>query len=269
MENQIPDNPVKIVFFDIDGTLIGIHNQKIPVSAVKAIEALRLKGIKVFISTGRHMLDIKVLDLPDFDGYITTNGASCTVGKEVIYKKHIPEDDIENLIHYLQGDGKFPCVIETFDNAYLNFSNHWVEELQKELHIRKPLTVSFEEWTEKARSGVEQMLCFFGPESDERIIREVLPGCTTKRWCPYFTDVIEKNCDKSKGIDFVLGYLNLPIEETMAFGDGGNDIQMLQHAGTGIAMGNASPHVKAVADYVTDSVENDGIWKALVHFGLI
>ena len=260
---------IKIAFFDVDGTLIGFNNQGMPSSARQAIEALRQKGIIVCISSGRHLLDVQVLDLPAFDAYITTNGACCIVDDKVIHKRCIPEEDIERLILYLQGDNRFPCVIETADNAYLNFSNHWVEQLHSELHIRKSIICDFDQWATMARTGVEQMLCFFGEESDEKILRDVLPGSAIKRWCPYFTDVIEKDCDKSHGIDILLNHFNLSTDKAIAFGDGGNDITMLQHVGLGIAMGNAAETVKAVADYTTDTVENDGILKALQHFNII
>ncbi|MDR0348571.1 MAG: HAD hydrolase family protein, partial [Tannerella sp.] len=67
----------------------------------------------------------------------------------------------------------------------------------------------------------------------------------------------------------ILEHYGISLSETMAFGDGGNDIPMLQHVACGIAMGNASDEVKAVAGYVTDSVDDDGLTNALRHFGLI
>ena len=70
-------------------------------------------------------------------------------------------------------------------------------------------------------------------------------------------------------MDKILAYYNILPDETMAFGDGGNDMTMLQHAGTGIAMGNAEDKVKAVADYVTDTVDADGIYKALKKLGVL
>ena len=79
----------------------------------------------------------------------------------------------------------------------------------------------------------------------------------------------EAGVDKAEGIDRLLARFGIGLDETMAFGDGGNDIPMLRHVGTGVAMGNADGAVKAEADYVTTSVDEEGIARALRHFGLI
>jgi Cof subfamily protein (haloacid dehalogenase superfamily) len=100
----------------------------------------------------------------------------------------------------------------------------------------------------------------------------VLPdatGCEFGRWHPAFVDITAKGNTKQNGIDQFIKHFGFKLEETMAFGDGGNDIGMLRHAGIGIAMGNAKDDVKAVADYVTDTVDEDGIYKAMKHFGII
>lgn len=254
---------IKIAFFDIDGTLVDFQHDTPSESTLMAIQELKGKGIITCICTGRHILDVNVLKLPPFDGYISTNGASVSLFNKEIDKKNIPETDIERLIAYQQTARKFPCILETKDRSVLNFSDRWTEHLHRELIIRLPELVSFEEWEAAARQGVEQMLCFFPPEEDEFIVREVLPGSAIKRWCHYFTDVIEKSCDKASGIDTLLDHLKLRPENAIAFGDGGNDMDMLKHVGIGVAMGNASDEVKAAADYITDNVGNDGIMKAV------
>ena len=70
-------------------------------------------------------------------------------------------------------------------------------------------------------------------------------------------------------MDHILKYYDIPLGETMCFGDGGNDIPMMRHAAVSVAMGNAMDEVKRTAGYVTDTVDNDGVWKALKHFGII
>ena len=89
------------------------------------------------------------------------------------------------------------------------------------------------------------------------------------RWHPAFVDVTAKGNTKQNGIDQIIRHFGIKLEETMAFGDGGNDISMLRHAGIGVAMGNANDNVKAVADYVTTSVDEDGIAHALEQFKII
>ncbi|VTP96648.1 HAD hydrolase family protein [Sphingobacterium daejeonense] len=74
---------------------------------------------------------------------------------------------------------------------------------------------------------------------------------------------------KKVGIDIFCKHFGIELENTMAFGDGGNDISMLKHVHIGVAMGNANPEVKEIADYTTDDVDNNGIWNALKHYGVI
>ena len=105
--------------------------------------------------------------------------------------------------------------------------------------------------------------------SDERTVLPLLPNCESGRWFPAFTDIVAKGIRKQKGIDEIIRHFGIGQEETMAFGDGGNDISMLRHAAIGVAMGNANDDVKETADYITTSVDEDGIQKALKHFGII
>jgi len=229
---------VKAIFFDIDGTLVSFETHKIPASTQEALKALRDKGIKIFIATGRPQCLINNLGDLEFDGYITVNGSYCfTAGHQPIYKGCIPQEDIERLITFQQ---KYPV----------------------------PSVASIEEARGK---DILQIMGYFTAEEEKEtdIFGKVLTHCEPMRWYPLFADIIARGNSKSTGIDKVLAYFDIDLKDTMAFGDGGNDIPMLKHVATGIAMGNAEPHVKAVADYVTTSVDEDGIANALKHFGLI
>ena len=110
--------------------------------------------------------------------------------------------------------------------------------------------------------------CVFSEQQEARIM-QALPECEATRWNPLFTDVVPVGGNKSIGMEKILAYFGISREETMAFGDGGNDVLMLKHVGIGVAMGNAEDEVKLAADYVTDSVDEGGIEKALRHFGVI
>lgn len=97
----------------------------------------------------------------------------------------------------------------------------------------------------------------------------ILSHCESTRWNPMFTDVVPAGSSKRIGIDKMAEYFGYSLDECMAFGDGGNDIPMLSHVGFGIAMGNAAEKVQKSAHYVTASVDEDGIFKALRHFNII
>ena len=126
-------------------------------------------------------------------------------------------------------------------------------------------TTTFEE---AAKKEIIQLTPFI-TEKEEQEVMPFIPNCEVGRWYPAFADITAKGVTKQVGIDEIIKYFNIRLEETMAFGDGGNDISMLKHAGIGVAMGQAKEEVKAAADYVTTSVDEDGISQAMEHFGII
>ena len=116
--------------------------------------------------------------------------------------------------------------------------------------------------------NVLQVTSFCSSEHEQKLMERV-GHCVSARWHPAFTDITADGADKGKGLAAMARHFGLDISETMAFGDGGNDISIIRRAGTGVAMGNAGDNVKAAADYVTTSVDDDGVMNALVHFGVI
>ena len=256
---------IKAIFFDIDGTLVSFETHRIPPSARNAIKGLQQKGIKIFVATGRHTSAINNLGDIRFDGYISINGGYCTVeNNKCIYKNHIPKSDIEALVDF-QKKNPFPCLIMEEEEMFINYHNRDVDHMLKMLDFPK---IKIRPLRESLYSDVLQVVSFF-TEDREKDIMAILPGCESTRWYPLFTDIIPQGSHKGVGMDKILAYYNILPDETMAFGDGGNDMTMLRQAGTGIAMGNAEDKVKAIADYVTDTVDAHGIYKALKNFGVL
>lgn len=257
---------VKAIFFDIDGTLVSFNTHRISEATYKALDKLREKGIKLFIASGR---DYRAIDnLGDWqpDGYVTLNGGMCIVDEEIIHEHPIHADDVQNLIDHLkQEDQAFPCVFVQREDSPANFLNEDTTRVFDQLNYPAPDVRPLEEIEGKP---AYQLIAFF-KEDHETEMMKMLPNCETTRWNPLFTDVIPKGGSKWIGILKILERFGIDQADTMAFGDGGNDIEMLSHVGIGVAMGNAEDEVKAVADYVTGSVDEDGIAKALEHFGLI
>jgi HAD superfamily hydrolase (TIGR01484 family) len=121
---------------------------------------------------------------------------------------------------------------------------------------------------EVAQKEIIQMTPFIRAEQEDEI-RPSTPTCEYNRWYPSFADVTAKGITKQRGIDEIIRYFGLSLEDTVAFGDGGNDISMLRHAAIGVAMGQATDEVKAAANYVTAPIDEDGISKAMKHLGII
>jgi Cof subfamily protein (haloacid dehalogenase superfamily) len=257
---------IKAIFFDIDGTLVSFKTHRIPESTIKALALVREKGIKVFIATGRHQLAINNLGNEQFDGLVTMNGSYCIneTGRAV-YKHKIPAEDIAALLNYQENVEPFPCILVQEKSMLLNYKNEHVQRILDMLNFPEPPSGNLRD---VPMDDVYQLIAFFEEHQEARIMR-VLPGCESTRWSPLFTDVVPKGSNKSVGIDKLLDSYGITPQETMAFGDGGNDMAMLKHVGLGVAMGNADDEVKSVADYVTDGVDNDGIYNALKYFELI
>ena len=242
---------IKALFFDIDGTLVSFKTHEIPVSTIEALTAAKAKGIHIFISTGRPRVIINNLSALQernlIDGYITMNGAYCFVEDTVIYKSPIPTAGEHDICVNQPGE-----VVEEIFHRQLK-----VDPIEA-----KPYTDSH------ADKAFFQLTPFINAE-EEAIILPAVPHCEMGRWHPAFVDVTAKGNTKQNGIDQIIRHFGIKLEETMAFGDGGNDISMLRHAGIGVAMGNANDDVKAASNYTTTSVDEDGIANALKYFGIV
>ena len=252
---------IKAVFFDIDGTLVSFKTHRVPDSTKRAIAILRAKGIRVFIASGRQLLAINNLEDLQFDGYVTLNGGYCIVGEKVIYKHSMPSEDMVSLVRYMEEQESFPCIFVHENAFYINYTNERTNEVFRLLNFPQPPSLPLREAVE---GEVFQLVAFFTKEQ-ENAIMAAMPHCEATRWNPLFSDIIPKGSSKQVGVDRMLDYFGI----SLAFGDGGNDVLMLKHVGIGVAMGNAEDEVKLAADYVTDSVDEDGIEKALRHFGVI
>ena len=257
---------VKALFFDIDGTLVSFDTHQIVPSAREAIAALRRKGIKVFIATGRPLYLIKGLGDALFDGYITVNGGCCIADGREIYCNAIPREELAGLIRHEQQHGPYAYTLMTTRRVVANRATDRVAEIAAILDLPAPPVADMQQVIEQERV---LQINLYTDECDEHAIMAAIPHCRSIRWSPRFTDIIMEGNNKQTGIDIMLRHYGIELSETMAFGDGGNDIAMLRHVATGIAMGNASDTVKQAARYVTDTVDNDGIAKALTRFGLI
>ena len=256
---------IKAVFFDIDGTLVSFTTHAVPESARRAIEKLRERGIKVFIATGRLLRHTEVVSDIEVDGYITVNGSYClTSSGEVIFEQAFPKDVVER-IFALEKEYGFRAAVMTHENIFVDSLSGRPSEVADMVDIT-PVEADLDEIV--ATQSVLQMCPYISKELEQNIM-PLLPECVSSRWIDMFMDLNLKGIDKSVAARRVMEYYGYTLDEAMAFGDGGNDVPIVRDVGVGVAMGNACEELKSVADYVTESVDEDGIEKALQHFGLI
>lgn len=255
---------VKAIFFDIDGTLLSHRSGRVPASTEAAMSQLKQRGVKLFAATGRHMLELEMLPvhkLP-FDGYVTLNGQLCLDSdKTLLYDVPIDAEDTGKLISVFE-EGRIPVMVIEKNDMYVNFVNPEVRAVQEAISTPTP------ELGVYTGNRVYQFVIYGGREQAQAII-EMAPSCKMNEWNEYAFDIIPAIGGKDAGIQYILQHFGVSQNEIMAFGDGNNDIDMLRYANIGVAMGNAGSEVKRQADYVTEDVDNDGIWRALKHYELL
>ena len=253
------------MFFDIDGTLVSFKNHTVPESARRAIARLREQGVKVFIATGRLMKHVAIVNDIEVDGYITVNGGYCiTSAGEVIFESAFPRATVERVIDLSEQYG-FDLNVMTHEDMYVSSMGERVQKIASMINIMPTVA---DVRAIAATQPVVQMCPYISRELEQEIM-PLLPDCVGSRWIETFMDLNVRGVDKSLGIQQVMNYYGLTMAEAMAFGDGGNDLPMVRDAAVGVAMDNACDELKAVADYITSSVDEDGVSRALEHFGLI
>lgn len=257
-------NQIKMIFSDIDGTLVDMHTKQISPKTLEALKQLKAGGIKICIATGRSPVSLPKFDGVDFDAYLTFNGSYCYNQSETIFSNPIRTGDVQKIIHNAAALGR-PVSVAVKERLAANGSD---ADLAAYYAIGNLELEIAEDFAEVARQDVYQVMLGCR-ESDYAAILEGVKGAKIAAWWDRAADIIPADGGKGTGIQKVLAYYHLTKEEALAFGDGNNDIEMLQAVGTGVAMGNASPRLKSIADDICGPVSGDGIYHYCMEHGLI
>ena len=253
---------IKAAFFDIDGTLVSFQTHRVPDSAIETLHALRARGVKTFLSTGRNGDSTRFLmDTGLFDGEILINGQLCEYQGVGIFENPVSRADIEIAVEGARS-GDFTLGFLSGHESFVLKINDYVKNACDFCKMAVPRLAPLDE---PFRFPIYQIHCYGAPGVEDELLRRT-SGLTATRWSPNFADVFPAGGGKDRGIEAICRHLGIAREETIAFGDGENDISMLEYAGIGVAMGNSSDRVKASADYVTASVDEDGVARAVEHF---
>ena len=256
---------IKIIFFDIDDTLRNSKTGFVPSTIPTIFKQLREKGILTGIATGRGIFgvvpEIKALK-PDF--FVTLNGAYIEDKKgNVIYSNKIAKDKVEEYITWTKEVGidyglvgshaaklsrRTEMISQAIDPIYPNL------EVDPDFYQKEDI---YQMWT-------------FEEQGDDLVLPDTLASTLRMvRWHEHSSDVVPNSGSKAAGVAKVVDQLGLKPENVMVFGDGLNDLELFDYAGISVAMGVSHEKIKEKADYITKTLEEDGIFDALEGFGMV
>ena len=256
--------PIKIIFFDIDGTLIDPATGKISEKTVETLNRLKAKGIKRCIVTGRPPASLPDFGSLRFDAMATFNGCYCCTDTEVIYSNPIDPADVKKVLENAAALGR-PVSIAVKDRLAANGID---QDLYDYYRVAGLVLTVAEDFEETCQEDIYQIMLGCREEDYPAIIRGVENVKLAISW-ERAADVIPLTGGKGSSIAKILEHFHIDPAEAMAFGDNHNDLEMLQAVGTGVAMGNATEQLKAIADQVCGPVSQDGIYHYCLDHGLI
>lgn len=253
----------KMIVFDIDGTLTYKGNE-ISLKTLNTIGSLVKKGIKLVIATGRNFKDTQeILKKTKIKSYITNNGHVVNLDETIIYKYRYKSMEIEKILRVCE---------ET--ECYYGISNSegiYIPKLEEVYlkYFHPMLDKSFILKKEPESFDIESLIIFGEKTKKKSLSLKLGEDYNLISWGKFNFDLLKKGRSKAEGIREIAKELGIKREEIVCFGDGMNDLEMIKYAGLGIVMEDGEDNLKKYADYITDSIMDEGIYKACRKFNMI
>lgn len=250
---------MKAIFFDVDSTMYSHQNHDLPESTKQALTKLKEKGYKIAVATSRCRCELD--NLPsffrsfDFDAKIFDGGALVLAKDTCIDQHPIHPLQVEKLVNLSEEEG-FTMRYSTMYKDYFDRKSTWrIEDEFFRLYLNIPEVKTYE------GEDVFNMLAYIENDEQEKKLRQQLDRCAIVKHSTGTFEITAYGIDKSIGVKKLCEHWGIDMEEVVCFGDGANDVIMLQEAGLGIAMGNGNPKAKEAADIVCGHIDEDGVYK--------
>ena len=261
-------NDYKAIVLDLDGTLTNNKKEITPVTR-QALERAQDEGMRVILASGRPTYGIRpiadTLDIGSHDGYVMAYNGGCVTrwaDKDVVFNQTLDEGLVPVLYDAAKGEGRHFEIL-TYQGEGIAATNIHDEYVRHEAFINKMPLVEYDDFVRQVRFPINKCLIVGDPTplaSLEKQLQERLKGrCSVYRSADFFLECVPCGIDKAASLSRILPTLGITRQEVVAVGDGYNDMSMIEYAGLGVAMANAADAVKAKADYVTLSNEEDGV----------
>lgn len=260
-----------VIFFDIDGTVIDNETQIIPESTLRAVEQLGKNGHIAVVNTGRPYshIDPRVRAIP-FGGWVCGCGMEIRLNGQWLYRR-CPSDEVCAGLRQAVLDCGMEVLYEAREGAVYTDGDHSSHSaIRKETAGMRSKGFTVADIGTLPQPRFMKLITYDGENCRrEEFIRRASQWFDCIDRGDTMLELVLKGCSKAGGMEALLAHLQIPREQTLAIGDSTNDLPMFQVAGRGICMGNGMRELKERAHFVTASVLEDGIEKALRHYGLI
>ena len=278
----------KLIFLDIDGTLLPPGEMIVPESAVDAIHRARANGHKVFLCTGRNLRMTQPLFHYGFDGFVCSAGGYVGCDGKILVDIPMEPEQVSGLRAALERAGA-ECTLEVRDETYGG-----IKMIERFAHLfpKKPgqMNSEAERWRKTMEFGmtirpIEEYrgepvykIVFIAPNAaclaeTRRLYEDQFVFCESRLGDTPSAivngELINRKFDKGTGIRAICDHLGLSLADTIGFGDSDNDLQMTDVVGISVCMANGSDHLKQCCDRICPAVTEDGVAKEFAELGLI
>ena len=260
----------KIIFFDIDGTLVIEKEQIIPESTINALKKAKENGHLLFVNTGRPFCGLsKDLYSLNFDGYICGSGTHIYLGEDILYEKNIEKDRCFEIVEKLR-ECKIPAILEGKNSVYLDNQRTLIKELVEMKEAFEGNGIDIVKTWDDENLDFSKLLIWINPESEEKeffnFIRNDFNFIKLKE---NVFEVFQKGHTKATGIKRIQSHLTFDLNNCITIGDSNNDLSMFEYVPNSILMGNGDTTLSNKVSFITKRVEDNGIEHALKHFEII
>ncbi len=277
----------KIVFLDVDGTLIN-YEAKTPASAAEAIDLARKNGHKVYICTGCSKAEIEQRDLPELDGMIGGNGAYVEDNGTVVMHQGLSRADVKHIVDwcnerhlgfYLEANSGMYCndyMYEQGPATMVKYATGKGADTEKAQATASRFIDGFIhlQGEDLYRDDVNKISFILSSYQDHLDSKTEFPDLVANTWggngeLALFGDLGPTGITKKHAIEVLLDYLHADQKDTISFGDAKIDLSMFELCAFNVAMGNGGPEIKEAADYITTDVDDNGLYNAFKYLNLI
>lgn len=257
---MITDQKIRAVFMDVDGTLINRKTHEVHPADLETIESLYYSGVALFIATGRDLDSsdeqqaLNSVD-PYMTGYISSNGQHCYLADGTEVSSHGLDPEEFQKVLQLSLEHNFAILYGIGRDRFMSCPTEKAEDFARRSAIPLPAVRPLQ----PEDLPIQKASIYISKEESEMYLKPILKHTRAAQTSKFMVDLIPENVGKSSGIREMCEFFGFKREETIAFGDGENDIDMLRYAGIGVAMQSAPENVKLSADYVTADPDQAGI----------